>query len=180
MKLGRKFNKLTVEEYIFCINNHKKYEDFNTLGLYRSIIENENLSIEDKIKVRDHAHGTFKKAFDFLQLKDPEIFVAVSTLGQVITKGDEEQIWKDIKKNQQLILSDKKIKHRNFGTYSKHYCPYPDCVWLGVMLPQKSRLSSSMHFINDKDSWPAKLKSKRIRTERKHKEQIIRRELDSI
>jgi len=120
MEIGQKFNKLTLGEYFFYIDNHKKYKDFNTLGLYRSIVENDKLSLDDKIQVREYSHKTFKKTFDFLQLKDPKVYFEVSTLGQVLTKGDEEKIWNDILKNQQRILSDKRIKHRNFGQYSKH------------------------------------------------------------
>ena len=53
MKIGRQFNTLTLKEYLFFIDNHKKYTDFNTLGLYRSITENKKLTMEDKIAVRE-------------------------------------------------------------------------------------------------------------------------------
>ncbi len=98
MKIGKKFNELTLKEYFFFIDNYKKYSDFNTLGLYRSIVENEKLTIKEKIEVREYANNTFMKTFNFLQLKDPETFVEVSTLGQEFTKGDKEKIWNDIKK----------------------------------------------------------------------------------
>jgi hypothetical protein len=174
MKIGKKFNELTLKEYFFFIDNYKKYTDFNTLGLYRSIVENEKLTIEDKIEVREYAHKTFIKTFDFLQLKDPKTFVEVSTLGQEFTKGDEEKIWNDIKKNQQRILDEKRIKHRNFGTYSKHSCPYDDCVWNGVMIRQGSRLAwSSMHFFSDKDNYHSQIKSEKIKSERKSEKQIV-------
>jgi len=91
MTIGRDFNTLTIKEYFFYIDNHKKYKDFNTLGLYRSIIENKNLTMDDKIAVRAYAHKLFKKTFDFLQLKDPQTFVEVEYLGQELTKGDEEK-----------------------------------------------------------------------------------------
>src|SRR5689334_22388773 len=115
MKIGRKFNQLTVDEYFHYIDNHKKYTDFNTLGLYRSISENDKLTNDDRIKVRDKAHELFKKTFDFFQLKDPYTFIALSTLGQTLTVADKNQIWTDIISNQQKILKDKRIKHRNFG-----------------------------------------------------------------
>lgn len=111
MLINQKFNTLTVKEYIFFIDNYRKYTDFNTLGLYRSIIENEKLNLEEKIEVREYTHKIFAKTFDFLQLKDPRTYFAVSTLGQEITKGDEQKMWKDIRGNQQKILADKKIKH---------------------------------------------------------------------
>lgn len=63
MKIGQQFNNLTLKEYFFYIDNYKKYTDFNTLGLYRSIIENEKLSIEEKIFVRDYANKIFQKTF---------------------------------------------------------------------------------------------------------------------
>lgn len=94
MKIGQRFNQLTVREYFHYIDHHRKYTDFNTLGLYRSIIENEKLDIADKIAVREYAHGTFKKAFDFLQLKDPYVFVTISTIGQSLTVADERQYGK--------------------------------------------------------------------------------------
>ena len=178
MEIGQKFNKLTLEEYFFFIDNYKKYMDFNTLGLYRSIVENQNLSLDQKIEVREYAHKTFEKTFNFLQLKDPKIFVEVSTLGQELTKGDVGKIWNDIRKNQQKILADKKIKHRNFGHYSKHNCEYDDCVWNGLMIRQGSWLSEgNMHFIGDKNKYQQKLKSDRRKSDRKKEKQILSREL---
>jgi hypothetical protein len=180
MKIGQKFNKLTSKEYFFYIDNYKKYTDFNTLGLYRSIIENEKLGLEDKIAVREYAHKIFKKSFDFLQLKDPGVYMEVSTLGQELTKADEKQLWDEIRQSQQKILADKKIKHRNFGTYSKHNCPYDTCFWNGVMIRQGSRLAeSNMHFASDKNRYPAKEKSDRRKADRKNMRQIIKKEFDN-
>jgi len=168
MEIGQKFNTLTLKEYFFFIDNHKKYKDFNTLGLYRSIAENDKLTLNDKIKVRDYAHKLFRKTFDFLQLKDPKTFVEVEYLGQDLTKGDENKVWDDIRKQQQQILSDKKIKHRNFGQYSKHNCGYDTCVWNGLMIRQGSWLmESNMHFDGDKNKYAAKVKSDRRKTDRK-------------
>lgn len=181
MEIGQKFNTLNLKEYQFYIDNYKKYKDFNTLGLYRSLVENEKLTLEDKITVREYAHKTFRKTFDFLQLKDPKTFVDVTYLGQELTKGDEERIWDDIRTNQQKILADKRIKHRNFGEYSKHNCGYEDCVWNGLMIRQGSWLmESNMHFDSDRNKYQQKLKSERRKTERKKSKQIIKRELDNI
>lgn len=178
MKIGQKYNTLTLKEYLFFIDNYKKYKDFNTLGLYRSIVENDKLTLEDKITVRECAHKTFRKTFDFLQLKDPKTFVDVTYLGQELTKGDEEKIWDDIRTNQQKILTDKRIKHRNFGDYSKHNCGYENCVWNGVMIRQGSWLmESNMHFDSDKNKYQQKLKSEKRKTDRKNMKQIINKEL---
>jgi hypothetical protein len=179
MEIGRKFNTLNLDEYFFYIDNYKDYSDFNTLGLYRSIIENEKLSLDDKIAIKEYAHKTFKKTFDFLQLKDPKTFVEVEYLGKELTKGDEQNIWNDIKKNQKRILADKKIKHRNFGEYSKHNCGYENCIWNGLMIRQGSWLAeSSMHFDSDKNKYQQKIKSDRRKLDRKNERQIIIKETD--
>ncbi len=180
MEIGQKFNTLTLTEYFFYIDNYKKYNDFNTLGLYRSIVENEKLKLNDKIAVRDYAHKIFKKTFNFLQLKDPKTFVEVEYLGKELTKGDDQKIWDDIRKTQQQILADKEIKHRNFGEYSKHNCGYDDCVWNGIMIRQGSWLAeSSMHFDSDKNQYLQKLKSNKRKSDRKKGRQIIKKELES-
>lgn len=180
MKIARKFNQLTFAEYIFYIDNFKKYTDFNTLGLYRSIIENDKLDLENKIKVREYAHKIFKKSFDFLQLKDPKTFMEVSNLGIVLTEGDHQKIWNDIVANQKRILSDKKIKHRNFGDYSKHNCGEENCVWNGVMIRQGSWLAeSSIHFLDDQNKYLQRIKSDKRKIDRKNKQLIIQREFDN-
>jgi len=183
MKIGQKFNKLTLKEYFYIIDHYKKYTDFNTLGLYRSIIENEKLTLEDKIAVREYAHKTFKKFFDFLQLKDPMVFVEVSTLGQELTKADENQLWENVRQNQQKILATKKIKHRNFGTYSKHNCGYDTCVMNGVMVRQGAWLAGygtcDMRFKSDNHNYMKEYKSEQRKADRKNKAQIIKKELEN-
>jgi hypothetical protein len=179
MKLGQKFNKLTIKEYRFYIENHKKYTDFNTLGLYRSIVENDKLTLAEKIEVRDYAHAQFRKSFDFLQLKDPRTYFEVLTLGQELTDGDIAQLWKEIRQNQQKILSDKRIRHRNFGEYSKHNCGYDTCVYNGLMVREGSWLKeTSIHFNSDKNAYNAKVKAEKRKADRKNKKQQINRRLD--
>lgn len=180
MEIGQKFNTLTLKEYLFYIDNYKKYTDFNSLGLYRSIVENEKLSLNDKLAVREYAHKVFRKTFDFLQLKDPKTFVEVEHLGQELTKGDEQNIWDDIRRSQQRILEDKQIKHRNFGNYSKHNCGYDTCVWNGIMVRQGSWLAeSNMHFDSDNNKYLQKLKSEGRKADRKNAKQIIDKEFDN-
>lgn len=179
--IGKKFNTLSEEEYCFYIDSYKQYADFNTLGLYRSIVENNNLSPDEKISIREYAHRTFRKTFDFLQLKDPKTFIEVSTLGETLTKEEERRLWNEIRKNQQKILSDKKINHRNFGEYSKHQCGYEDCIWNGLMIRQGSWLAeNNMHFDTDKVKTYAKSKSKKNKSDRKKSKQIIERELGDL
>jgi hypothetical protein len=171
MKIGRKFNKLTFSEYFTLIDYHKKYIDFNTLGLYRSLLENEKLTLEQKIGVREYAHKKFQKAFDFLQLKDPKTYMEVCMLGEEMTKGDKAQLWEKVKANQEKILKDKRIKHRNFGVYAKHDCGYETCPYNGMMVRQGTRfVESTMWFDCDKGCCP-EIKSRRLLRERKGKTQ---------
>lgn len=180
MKIGKKFNVLNKREYLHLIDNYEKYTDFNTLGLYRSICENEKLNLNDRIEIRDYANTIFGKTFNFYQLKDPRTYFELTTLGMELTVADENQIWEDIIVNQEKILSEKKIKHRNFGDYSKHNCGYEDCRYNGLMIKQGSRLAESeIHFNSDKNSYSAKLKSEQFKKQRKNKKQIIKDGLDS-
>jgi len=168
MKIEKPFNQFSFKEICCFIDDYKKYTNFNTLGLYRSIVENENLSLDDKIKLREYANNSFQKTFDFLQLKDPKTFFAVSTLGMALTIADERQFWKNIIKNQEKILKQKRIKHRNFGDYSKHNCGDKNCVYIGMMVKQGSVLTeNSMHFKSDKTKRDKKEKSKRYKREKK-------------
>lgn len=181
MKINKKFNQLSKNQYFFYIDNHKKYTDFNTLGLYRSIIENDKLSLTDKIEIRDYANNIFGKTFQFYQLKDPTTYFHLITLGQELTVADERQMWSDIRKNQQKLLKDKKIKHRNFGDYSKHNCGYDSCPLNGVMVKQGSYFAEcTMYFESDKNKYSAKGKSDKLRKERKNKYKIIKEELENL
>lgn len=168
MKIDRKFNELSKAEYFHFIDRHGDYSDFNTLGLYRSICENENLDLANRLEVRDYANQTFAKTFDFLQLKDPRTYFELVTLGEELTVADEWQLWVDIRKNQERILSDKKIKHRNFGSHSKHNCGHPGCPFDGMMIRQDSWLTQRhMFFDSDRDKMSVKAKSERLKRERK-------------
>jgi len=181
MKIGKLFNQLSKSQYIHYIDNHKKYTDFNTLGLYRSICENEKLTLTEKIEIRDYANTIFGKTFTFLQLKDPQTYFELITLGEELTVADEKQLWENIRSNQQKILADKKIKHRNFGEYSKHNCGYEDCNYNGLMIKQGSFLTeSAIHFNSDKNEYAARDKSERIKKQRKNKKQIIKDELNDF
>lgn len=181
MKIGKQFNTLKKSEYFHYIDNYKKYKDFNTLGLYRSISENSKLNLKDKIIVRDYANTIFKKTFNFYQLKDPITYFNLITLGENLTEADEYKVWSDIKRNQEKILADKKLKHRNFGIYSKHNCGYEDCKYNGIMIKQGSFLTeSNMHFYSDKNNYEAKNKSKKIKKQRKNSSKIIKNALEDL
>lgn len=136
MKINKRFSQLTFSEYLFYLQNAHKYTDFNSLGIYRSLLENETLSLTEKLTIRDCAHQKFAKSFDFLQLKDPRAFIGVSTLGQTLTKADENQLWENIRDGQRRILTEKRLGHRNFGTYARHNCGLENCPLNGVMFRQ--------------------------------------------
>jgi hypothetical protein len=181
MKLGRPFKKLTFTEYLAFIPMYETFSDWNSLGLYRSIIEHEKLTLEEKLQVRDLAHTFFQKQFDFLQLKDPNTYIEVVSLGQDLTVADERQLWEDVKHNQQKILENKKIKHRNFGDYSKHNCGVETCLYLGLMIKKGGFLcEQEMRFDSDKNAWSAQLKSERLKRDRKNRKQIIDEELEKL
>jgi len=179
MKIGKQFNQLSKGEYLFYIDNYSHYSDFNTLGLYRSICENEGLELNERIEVRDYANSIFEKTFNFFQLKDPKTYFDLITLGLDLTIADERQIWSEIRFNQKKILADKKIKHRNFGTYSKHDCGYDHCPYNGLMIKQGSSLSeASMHFKTDNIKVSAQKKSLKNKKQRKNKHQILKDEFE--
>ena len=169
MKIGKPFNQFTKEEYLESIPNHKQYSDFNTLGLYRSLLENENLSLGDKLEIRDFANQYFQKTFDFLQLKDPKTYFEVTTLGEELTVADERNHWRMIIENQEKIIKEKRFGHRNFGTYSKHDCGYDYCPYNGLMIKQGSHLAeTSMCFKSDKNTTEKKLKSQYRKKEQRN------------
>jgi hypothetical protein len=175
MKVGKQFNTLTYGEYLHLIENHKKFTDFNTLGLFRSIVETTKLSLEEKLELRKAVVSAFAKTFDFLQLKDPNTYFEVSTLGETLTKADENQAWENIKRNQQKIWENNRLSHRNFGTYSKHNCGYDTCNLNGIMIRQGSILAygRTMHFDSDNHSWSKQLKAERRKQDRKAEPLII-------
>lgn len=181
MKVGKQFNTLTYGEYLHLIENHKKFTDFNTLGLFRSIVETTKLSLEEKLELRQVAVTAFAKTFDFLQLKDPTTYFKVSTLGETLTEGDENQAWENIKRNQQKILESKQLSHRSFGTHSKHNCGDDTCYLNGVMLRQGSRVAwvGPMHFHSDSYSWNRPEKARQRKRDRKSEHQIINQQMEN-
>ena len=118
MKIGIKFNQLTYREYLYIIDRRRKYTDFNPLALYRSIIENNKLDLDQKIAIRELAHQHFFNFFEFLQVRCPQVYINVSTLGRTLTGVERDQLWEKVCNNGEKILKAKRIKHRNFGDYA--------------------------------------------------------------
>jgi hypothetical protein len=174
MKLGRPFKKLKFADYLVFIPMHDRFSDWNTLGLYRSIIEHATMTIEEKLQVRDLAHRYFQKQFDFLQLKDPKTYMDICSIGQEMTKADTRQLWENVRTAQEKILAEKKFGHRNFGIYGKHDCGYPDCFMNGLMVRSGSKFcESTMRFDTDKNMVSGQIKSERMKRDRKNRKQFI-------
>lgn len=176
MKLSRQINTLTYSEYLHLLENYKKFTDFNHLGLFRSILENEKLAPTQKFEIRDAAIEKFPKFFEFLQIKDPGTFLKLETLGQNLTAADERRIWDVIYLNQQRILADKRIRHRNFGVYSKHTCGYDTCHLNGIMVKQGSLLTER-EMVSRKKYSTISTKSETYKRERREQRQIIQKKL---
>lgn len=177
MQIGKKFNTLSISQYHHYIANYKKYTDFNRLGLYRSILENEKLSTEERIALRDHANETFGKYYHFLQVKDPGTYFGLCTIGLKMTSADEEQVWRNIKEAQEQILRSKRIKHRNFGVHSKHLCYYDDCPKHNVMTQYHSdSYVPEIHLSTDKSSFFKSEKAKERVKNRKNQYRIVAEE----
>ena len=92
MKINKRLNTLTHSEYLHLLKVYKSFTDFNSLGLFRSILENAKLSLTQKIEIRDAAILSFPKFFEFLQLKDPWTFIQLKNLGQNFTVADERRL----------------------------------------------------------------------------------------
>ena len=181
MKIGKPFNQLSKTRLLHVIDHHKRYEDFNSLGLYRGIVEHKRLSLEDKLEVVERAHQHFRKFFQFLQVKAPWTYLEIMNLGKwdEITAGEHEQMKRDIRRNQQRILKKKRIKHRSFGIHSKHNCV--ETCWVnGLMVRQDSWFAEDkIWFEDDERSWMQRDKSDRRRVERKQIHRLIDQELEA-
>ncbi|RYZ49237.1 MAG: hypothetical protein EOP49_16745, partial [Sphingobacteriales bacterium] len=136
MNEGRKYNTYSYAELSALIDQHRSEKTFNALGFYRSLLENDSLSTDEAIALRDRANETLGKTFAFLQLKDPQTYHRLLLLGKEYTKADEDELWRQIARGQQAILNDKQIRHRNFGVHAKHNCGYDWCPYNGLMIHQ--------------------------------------------
>jgi hypothetical protein len=105
-------------------------------------------------------------------------------LGADLSGREKRVFFGKVKENQQKILAEKRIRHRNFGTYSKHKCGYDTFHLNGLMIQTKNQSSAGSEclitFKTDKNRYAAKEKSIRLRKKQKAFEQIgSKRELES-
>ena len=107
MKIDRLFDTFSKNEYFQIEPEYKKYADFNTLGLCRSILENEKLSLKEKIEVFELANRYFQNTFDFLVLKDPRTWFDLTHLGKDLSYSQVRDLWRAVQERQQKILKDK-------------------------------------------------------------------------
>ncbi len=183
MKLTQKFNRLTFSEYLNILARHQDYSNFNILGLFRSLLENNKLELNQKVELRDIVRTKFPKQFEFLQLKDPHTYLEIQILDRAeVTIADRSQLWRDIITNQQKILAAKKIKHRNFGNYSKHDCGYESCPYNGIMIKRGSYLSEGkIIFPTDDRTYRKEMKSDRQRkAKRDFRDNIVKLDVDEV
>lgn len=172
-----KYNTLTKNEYIYYIENEKKF-NVNILGMYRSLFENEKLTQEDKIEIRDLLNKDHFKTYEFYQISHPNLYAELYQLDNTLNEQEYDQLWENMREFQEKTLKEKKIKHRNFGDYSKHLCGHKDCPLNGQMIKQGSVLAETcMSFKSDKRKEGKKEKSRRYKKDKREFKNKIRKEL---
>ncbi|MFA8300806.1 MAG: hypothetical protein ACEPOV_11630 [Hyphomicrobiales bacterium] len=173
MKIDKRFNQFTYKEYIYFIDNHKKYKNFNTLALYRSIIENKKLNEDERIKIRDYSNKLFYKFFEFLKVKDLKTYVCLITLGKDLTPIQFNQLEDKIHTEAKNILRKKRIKYHHFGVAIKYDDPENHQNSFMIHLKEHKNLVDSNHNSISKNA-----KSTHYKKERKNIKQVIQNELE--
>ncbi|MBC7406563.1 MAG: hypothetical protein H7230_03800 [Candidatus Parcubacteria bacterium] len=149
------YNTLALSTLLELLESYKKDKNFNNLGFFRSILENDQLNLGDKIFLNNRAIEIMPKSYEFLQVRDPGLYLNLETLGMQILDSDKRDMYKKIRLNQEKILKQKKIRHRNFGIFSKHLCNIEGCHYNGRMVKQGSFVAGGgMHFASDNHPSP--------------------------
>lgn len=119
MKLSKKFNTLSVSEYRDVIKHHKRYTNFNPLGLYRSLIENPKLDTDAQLDILALANEHFGKFYEFLLVKDINLYAKLSRLGKMpLTITQEWQYREQLRQKAQMLLKQKQIRRWRVGIYT--------------------------------------------------------------
>ncbi len=165
------YNALSREGYLRLLKGPKKGGTVNTLGLFRSILENEGLSLPEKLEIRDLTVSRFSKAFVFLQLKDPITYINLCCLGVPRSEMEGQQVWERLRFDQARLLKAKRIRHRNSGVYSRHLCGHGACPHGGMMVRSSGLWPAVMHMSlpGDTPRWEVRDRAKAVRRERRQR-----------
>lgn len=75
------YNTLAMSTLLELLESYKKDKNFNNPGFFRSILENDQLNLGDKIFLNNRAIEIMPKSYEFLQVKDPGLYLNLETLG---------------------------------------------------------------------------------------------------
>ena len=123
MKINKKFKQMSMAEYHHYIAHHQKYADFNPLGLYRSILENDKLDEAAQLEILAFANQYFQRFYNFLFIKDPVAYSKLATLGQGLSETQQRQHLSHVWDRREKWCAEKGIRHQRIGasTVSRHY-----------------------------------------------------------
>ena len=111
MKVNKKFKQMSMAEYRHYIAHHQKYADFNPLGLYRSILENDKLDEAAQLEILAFANQYFQRFYDFLFIKDPVAYSRLATLGQDLSETQQRQHLSRVWDRREQWCAEKAIRH---------------------------------------------------------------------
>lgn len=113
--------------------------------------------------MRDLLNEKHFKTYEFYQIKDPELYISLFRLDKDMNDQQIEKLKDELRVFQEKRLKEKRIKHRNFGNYSKHNCGMETCALNGRMIKQGSpEAEACMHFKSDKRKPNKRYKRKKI------------------
>ena len=114
---------MSMAKYRHYIAHHQKYADFNPLGLYRSILENDKLDEAARLEVLALANQYFQRFYNFLFIKDPVAYSRLTTLGQGLSETQQRQHLSHVWDRREQWCAEKGIRHQRIGTstVSRYY-----------------------------------------------------------
>ena len=93
---------------------------FNTLALYRSIVENRKLDEAAKQEVLVLANRYFQRFYDFLPAKDPQTYFELSLLGQPpLSDAQWRQYYWKIREQGEKLAKEKGIRNHRVGSMTR-------------------------------------------------------------
>lgn len=124
-KIEKRYNTFNYDEYIFYLNKYKEYKNFNIYGIFNSFLENKILTDPEKLKLIKKYSEKFYKSFEFLKVKNEHLYLKLFSIieNKDYTANGKNGLYdnavKNIERDVEKILNNKKIKYRNFGENSK-------------------------------------------------------------